>query len=163
MNLLAQLIPYDGTADAPPKPPEARPMSFSDFQSGMQQWNDGATDNTVRNGLLVMVALVVLVALILHVRARLRRRPELASAAHLGRELCRIVPFPFGTRILLWWVAKSTHVHIATLLVSQPVFDHSVAAWQARGTFSPLRSWGAGRLDKLKRILYDCPPDGTTQ
>jgi hypothetical protein len=155
-NTLAQLVPYDGSPDSP-KGPAPHEMSFSDFQNGMKQWNDGGTNNTFRNGLIVMVAIVAIVAIVLHIRQRLKHRPELNSAAALGRELCRVIPFPFGTRLLLWWVARSTRVHVATLLLSAQAFDNSLALWAGRHTFHPIRKWGADQLNKLKPILFsDC-------
>ena len=140
-SLLAELIPFDGNTDVPAPPPPQRPMSFSDFQNGMQQWNDGATNNTFRNGLLVVVAAVAVIALAVHLRQRLKYRPEPASPQRLGWELSRAVPFPFGTRLLLYWVACSTRMPMATLLLSEPAFEASVQAWAHHGTFSPLRRW----------------------
>ena len=152
--LLAQLIPYDGSADTPP-PPAQRPMSFSDFQNGMKQWNDGVTDNTFRNGLLVVVAIVVLISLAVHLRQRMTHRPELTSPKRLGWELARVVPFPFGTRLLLYWVACSTRMPMAALLLSAPAFEASVKTWASHGTFAPLRHWGAGQMGKLKAVLFE--------
>jgi len=150
---LAQLLPYDGTPDNP-KGTEEHPMSFADFQHGMKQWKEGKTDDTFRDGLLVMVVMVALLALLLHLRQRRKRQPELNNAARLGRELARRVPFPWGTRLLLWWVARSTRVHLATLLISAQAFETSVAVWSCRSRWGPLRRWGARRLDKLKQVLF---------
>ncbi len=150
---IAQLIPYDGSPDAP-RTPAQHEMSFSDFQNGMKQWNDGGTSNTFRNGLIVMVAIVAIVAIILNIRQRLKHRPELNSAAALSRELCRVIPFPLGSRLLLWWVARSTEVPLATLLLSSQAFDNSLSIWCGHSTFHPIRKWGAGRLNKLKPLLF---------
>ncbi len=143
-------------ATIPLRYPEHHAMSFSDvFQTGMSKFNNGQTDNTLRNGLLIMIGLVAIIGLALHLRQRFKHKPELNSPAHLGRELCRVIPFPFGTRVLLWWVARCTHVHLATLLLSAQAFETSVTTWSSHGTFSPLRRWGASRLEKLKQLLFE--------
>lgn len=161
MATLAEVVPWD---DAPASPPPAasqqRPMNFSDLQQGFRQWHEGTTsENTFRNGMLVVVALVAVVALVVHLRQRRRAPKTINSPLRLGMELSRQVPFPFGSRIMLWWVARSTGLPLATLLISAAAFRAGVEQWSAEPTFGLLRRWGRSRLERLQPVLFD-PPEG---
>ena len=120
--LLSQIVEWDDTAvPPPPPPPPARPMNFSDLQQGFQQWNTNATgESAFRNGILVVMGILLMVALVVYLRRRVRVRKTLNSQLRLGWELSRLVPFPFGSRIVLWWVSRTTKTHFVTLLIKRP-------------------------------------------
>ncbi len=152
---LAQASPWDEPAAPPPPPkPTAHPMSFSDLQEGMRAYNAGETDNSMRNGLLIMIAAVAVLALLLHLRQRHKSAGPPDSISHLGWELSRQLRFPMGTKLLLWWVARSSRTPIASLMLSSALFDKAVAAWAAQPTFGVARQWGRGRLNLLRPALF---------
>lgn len=140
---------------APAAPVRENTMSFGGLQKGFKQFNEGNTDNTMRNGLLVMVAVVVLIAVAIHVRARLKLRTTPDSERKLFRELARVVHVGFATRLLLKWVARSAKVDAAVLLISEAAFSTSVGKWAEQATFAPLRRWGKRKLARLKPRLFD--------
>ncbi|MEI8195805.1 MAG: hypothetical protein WCI73_07850 [Phycisphaerae bacterium] len=126
-----------------------------DLSKGFQQVYGGTvSENTFRNGMLVVIAIVMIVALVAHYRQRRVQPKALDSQSRLGWELCRMVPFPFGSRLMLWWVARSTRTPIATLLISDQAFEAAVLKWGQEPTFSPLRQWGRSRLRQLQPILF---------
>jgi hypothetical protein len=152
---LAQFNPYED-APAPSEPPPQRPMSFSDLQRGLRDVHSGKVDDsTFRNGILVLLALLALVVLIIHFRQR-HETPAAPpdSLRKLGRELGRVVRFPFGSRLFLKWVAFSTAAPYPALLLSSDLFDQSVAQWSRYPTFAAARSWGRSRLQRLRPVLF---------
>ena len=156
--ILAQYTPpWEETAAkgaAAPRPPQSHGTAI-DLSKGFQQVYGGAvSENTFRNGMLVVVALMAIVALVLHLRQRRGQQKALESQFQLGWELCRLVPFPFGSRLMLWWVAKSTQTPIATLLISAQAFESATQKWVQEPTFTPLRKWGRMRLQRLQPILF---------
>lgn len=148
-NAMPPVAPWD---DLTEKPAPARPQI--NLQEGFRQWNEGQTDTTMRDGLLALVAIVAAVALIIHLVQRYRARQTPDSEARLGLELAKLVPFPFGTRVLLWWVARTTGRPFATLLISPQAYQQAVTAWADAPTFGPLRRWGRARLQRLEAILF---------
>jgi len=156
--MLAQIDPISPFDDPPAKAPAApanHPMTLQDFKNGINQWNTGQTDNTVRNGLLTIVGLVIIALLIMHLRQRWRARQTPDSEQRLARELARLVPFPFGSHLLLRWVAHSSGVHLAALLISSHAFTTSVEVWASKPTFAMVRRWGKSRLDRLQPQLFN--------
>jgi hypothetical protein len=69
-----------------------------------------------------------------------------------------MVHFPLGTRLLLKWVARSTGVPFASLLLSSALFDKAITEWAAHSTFSAMRQWGRGRLRALRPRLFESAP-----
>lgn len=156
-KVLAQMQPPPWE-EAPlhgPSAPPPRPLSFKDLQQSIHQYNEGAPDNSLRNGLLIVLAFVALIALILHYRQRRKDNLPPDSEMSLARELAHVVPFPWGTKFLLKWVARSANVPFATLLLSAQAFDQHVETWAAQPTFALVRRWGITRLHRLKTILFD--------
>ena len=150
---LAQAAPWDDPPEAPTT--EAAPrMDFSDLQKALHAANTGETDKTFRNGLFIMVGAVALLGLILHLREKHKHAGPPDSKGRLGWELSRLMPFPFGTRMLLWWVARSTATPLAALMISSQLFDHAVAEWERQPTFTLARRWGKVRLEALKTVLF---------
>lgn len=143
--------------DAPPVAPKA-PVNGGggiDLSKGFQQVYGGTvSENTFRNGMLVVVGVVIIVALVMHLRERRKQHKVVDSQFRLGWELCRLVPFPFGSRIMLWWVARSTRTPVATLLISARAFEQSINQWANQPTFALLRQWGRTRLMRLQPILF---------
>jgi hypothetical protein len=152
---LAQQAPWE---DPPPPRPAAPPpprMSFNDLQKGLQQWQDGTLDSTMRNGLLAVAAIVILVAIIANLRRKLKGRPTEDSEKRLAREIARVIPFPLGSRMMLRWVARSMRVSLPALLLSSQLFDHTVSAWAQEPTYVVIRHWGYGRLMKLRDAIFE--------
>jgi len=144
-------------ADAPAGPPPHH-MSFSDLQKGLQVSNNGDPhDRPFQMILLVLIAVIAVIALILHLRQRKKTAGPANSTSRLARELARKIPFPFGTRLLLGWVARTCNIPMATLMLSARTFDHAVETWSAHHTFALIRHWGRGRLALLRPILFDAP------
>ncbi|MEI8197835.1 MAG: hypothetical protein WCI73_18220, partial [Phycisphaerae bacterium] len=112
------------------------------------------SENTFRNGMLVVIGFLLIVVLISHLRQRRAQPKALDSQFRLGWELCRLVPFPVGSRLMLWWVARSTKTPMATLLISAQAFEVAVRQWGQEPTFAPLRQWGRTRLQRLEPILF---------
>lgn len=155
MITLAQRAPWE---DPPaPKPVTAPPprMSFNDLQKGLQQWQDGTLDSTMRNGLLAVAAVVILIAVVVNVRQKLKGRPTEDSEKRLAREIAKVVHFPMGSRMMLRWVARTTHVSLPALLLSSQLFDHTVSAWAEEPTYVVIRRWGYGRLMKLRDVIFE--------
>jgi hypothetical protein len=161
---LAQAEPFDeasfgDSGDAPPPAPPARPakpMTFSDLQGAMHDYSTGKNvDNTFRNGSLVILAVIGVVVMAIHLRQKYKNAAPPESVGKLGRELARLVRFPLGTRMLLWWVAVSSKVPFASLLLSSTLFDRCVRDWSRGHTFALLRGWGKSRLEKLKPVLFE--------
>ena len=144
----------DDPPSAPPKP-EHR-LSFSDLQRSLHDYNTGKTnDNGFRNGILILLAIIGVIALVIHLRQRHQEAGPPDSLAKLGRELGRLVRFPFGTRLLLWWVARSTRTPFASLLLSGGLFDRCVEEWaHSIDVFSGWR-WGKTRLERLRPALFE--------
>ena len=107
LYVLAQANPWDDAPASPaPKPP--RPMSFSDLQEGMRAYNAGESQgSSVRTGILILIAFIAVLALVLHLWQRRKTGAPPDSLGRVGWDLGRLVPFPWGTRLLLWWVARS--------------------------------------------------------
>jgi hypothetical protein len=148
LNLLAE-------ADAPA---QRNQLSLSDLKKGFRDRLNGDTnDGHYSYYLWLIVAGVLLLGLILHSRQRKQTGEAPSSPRSLFREIARDVPFPFGTRLLLQWVAHCNKVPAATLLISENAFQKSVAEWSAQPTFGPIRHWGASRLDHLHAILFQSP------
>jgi hypothetical protein len=151
---------FDPSAPSPPPPaPVHRRFSFGDLQKGLQSTNEGtASDRHFLYLLLTMVALIVLLAIILQLRERKKTAGPPNSPFRLRRELARKVRFPFGTRLLLTWAARSAQLPAATLMISLRAFDETVTAWSRQPTFSVIRRWGFKRLKMLRPILFDLQP-----
>lgn len=158
-TLLAQYHPWDEPPAPEPAPKPRRSMSFSDLQQGLRSYQSGeSNDNAFRNGILLLMAAVALLALVIHLRQRNKAAGPPDSLGRLGLELGRLVPFPFGSRLVLWWVARTCGVPFASLLLSAALFDRSVAAWAAVPTFGVARHWGLGRLQALRAVLFSPAP-----
>lgn len=152
--MLGQMAPWeDPPAQTPPEAPAPK-MNFGDLQKALHNVNTGETDQSFRNGAIVIIGAVVLLAVVLHYRQRRKTAGPPDSMPGLARELARCVSFPFGTRVLLWWVARSTATPMATLLISSTLFERSVGAWSVIPTFALARRWGKGRLERLKSVLF---------
>jgi len=141
--------------EGPEKAVGGRGMSFSDLQSGLRQWETGATDSGYKNGLLLVMGAITLFVLALYWRQRARQKKSVDSERKLGMELGRVVPFPWGTRVLLYWVARRSGRPFVTLLISAETFRKAVGEWAGDPTFSLFRRWGAGRLAKLSGLLFE--------
>ncbi len=154
MTILAQAAPWEEAVAAPTKPVPTR-ISFSDLQEGMRAYQSGDTDQTFRNCAVVMLVVVALFVIVMHFRNKRQNAGPLDSQGKLGRELSRIIPFPMGARLALWWVARSTKTPFATLLISMELFDRNVTAWASGATFALARRWGKGRLERLRPLLFE--------
>jgi hypothetical protein len=158
-DVLRVLGQYQAFDDAPepakPASPVAHSFSFSDLQQGLRTANHGDPhDRSWQMGLLVMVAAVAVVAMILHLRQRRKEAGPLNSTRRLAWELAKQVRFPFGARMVLWWIAMSARMPMATLLISGHAFDGALEAWFHRPTFGPLRRWGMSRMERLRPMLF---------
>jgi len=127
---LAQMeMPDDPTQPmqaAPQRAPQ-KPMTFSDLQGAMRDYSEGKhQDNTFRNGSLIILGVIAVVALLIHFRQKQKNAEPPDSLGKLGRELGRLVRFPLGTKMLLRWVAASSKVPFASLLLSSALFDRCV-------------------------------------
>jgi hypothetical protein len=132
-------------------------MSFSDLKQGLRDVNNGNVDTSVfRNGILSLLAVLALVVLIMHFRQRHQSdKPNVPnSLGRLGRELGRFVPFPLGSKLILKWVAHSTSTPFPALLLSSDLFDERINQWSSQPTFALARSWGKGRLTRLRPLLF---------
>jgi hypothetical protein len=153
--LLAQYSPYDEPVAPQPEARPRRAMSFSDLQQGFRSYQSGETNDTAfRNGILLLMAAVAVLALIVHLRQRTKNAGPPDSLARLGLELGRLVRFPLGSRLMLWWVARTAGVPFASLLLSSALFDKSIAQWAAVPTFGVARQWGRSRLARLRPLLF---------
>ena len=133
-----------------------RPMTFSDLQGAMKDYSEGKhQDNTFRNGSLIILGVIAIVALLIHLRQKQKNAEPPDSVGKLGRELARLVRFPLGTKALLKWVAASSKVPFASLLLSSALFDRCVKEWSHGHTFALVRAWGKGRLEKLRPVLFE--------
>ncbi|HUO08353.1 MAG TPA: hypothetical protein VM008_08655 [Phycisphaerae bacterium] len=147
---------FDAPTDTPAPPPAPHRFSFSDLQKGLQDTNTGtANDRHFVYLLLTMVAMVIILAVLLQLRERRKAPAALNSPSKLARELSRKIRFPFGTRLLLKWVAGNTRLPLATLLISARTFDVAIDAWVRRPTFNVIRRWGYGRLQLLRCTLFE--------
>jgi hypothetical protein len=159
LTILAQAAFDDPSEGAPAPAAPAAPvhrLSFSDLQKRLDVSNHGdPNDRPFQLALLAMVGVIVVIALILQLRQRRKDAGPLNSPYRLGRELSRKVPFPFGTRLLLAWVARTAGVPMATLLLSTRAFDNALETWSKDATFGLVRQWGHARLKLLKPILFD--------
>jgi len=149
--------PWDEAPTPPPPAPKPnRPMSFSDLQKGLRDYNSGENNDTAfRNGILILMACTALLALFIHLRQRKKNAGPPDSLALLGMDLGGLVRFPFGARVMLWWVARTNRVPFASLLLSSTLFDKAIAAWAAAPTFAVARQWGKSRLDRLRPLLFE--------
>jgi len=155
LSTIAQASPWDDAPPPEPPKPEHR-LSFTDLQQSLHDYNTGKTnDNGFRNGILSLLAIVAVFALIVHLRQRHKEAGPPDSLAKLGRELGRMVRFPFATRMLLYWVARSTRTPFASLLLSGGLFDRCLEEWAHRPTFSVARRWGKARLERLRPALFE--------
>ena len=98
---------------------------------------------------------VGVIALVIHLRQRRQSAEPPDSLRSLGWKRGRLVRFPLGSRLVLWWVARSNKLPLAALLLSSALFDKSVAAWSDQATFSAARRWGRGRLMRLRPLLFE--------
>ncbi len=155
ITFLAQRAPWEDAPTPKPVAPSPPRMNFSDLQKGLQQWQDGTLDGRMRNGLLIVAAVVVLAAVIMNIRQKWKTRVTEDSEKRLARELAKVIPFPLGSRTMLRWVARSTHVSLPALLLSSQLFDTTVNAWAEEPTFVVVRKWGYGRLEKLRDVIFD--------
>ncbi len=147
-----------GAGGATPTAPVSHRPNFSDLQQGFQRVNNGElNDNTVRNGILILMAVVGVVALVIHLKQRRESAQPPDSLRSLSWSMSRLVRFPMGSRMVLWWVARSNKLPVAALMLSSVLFDKSVASWSGQATFSAARRWGKGRLIRLRRVLFDAP------
>jgi hypothetical protein len=153
---LSHLLAQAAGAPQPANPRPASQMRFSDLQKGFRSHLNGETPDY--SYLLWAIALaVILFGALLHLRQRRKTGGPPSSPAALFREIAREVPFPFGTRILLHWVARSAQVPAATLLISDKAFQKSVHEWSQQPTFTLVRQWGAARLSRLQKLLFHTP------
>jgi hypothetical protein len=153
---LAQASSWDEAPPPPPEPQARRPMSFSDLQQSIRDYNAGHTSDTAfRNGMLSLLAVIAFVFLVVHLYRRHKHAAPPDNLHRLGRELGRLVPFPLGARLLLKWVARATNTPVASLLLSAGLFDKCVRQWAQMPTFSMARHWGRGQLDKLRLVLFE--------
>lgn len=153
---LAQTPPWEQPpAPPPPAAPVQHGLTFSELKSGLRAYQSGTTRDSARNsGLMVVVLLVLLLGVFLHVRQRRKEAGPPDNVGKLGRELCRIARVPWSSRVLLWWVGRSTKLPLACLLVSSTSFEAAVRAWAALPTFGPARRWGRERLRRIKPLLF---------
>jgi hypothetical protein len=143
---------------AKPAAPVNRQMNFSDLQKGLKAQLEGETDQSHYTKLVIGVVLVIVaVAIVVHWRQRRKSGGPPTSDSSLFRELSRGIKFPLGTKLILWWVARTARVPAAVLLISREIFEKSVADWGRRPTFGPLRQWGMVRLDAIRELLF-APP-----
>jgi hypothetical protein len=159
--LLAQYNPYDDAPPPPPPPPVQRPMSFSDLKQGLRDVHNGNVDNSFfRNSSLSLLAVLALIVLLLHLRQRHQNTISTVpnNLRRLSRELGRFVPFPWGTKLILKWVARSTGAPYPALLLSSELFDQSINAWSRQPTFALARGWGKARLERLRSVLFEKMP-----
>lgn len=155
-SLLAQTPPWGDDGPPPAPAPAPHRLSFSDLQQGLHDYDTGKTnDNAFRNGVLVLLAIIAVITLVIHFRQRHKDAGPPDSLRRLSRELSRLVRFPLGTRMLLFWVARSTHTPLASLLLSGGLFDKCLEEWSHRPTFSVARRWGKSRLDRLRPALFE--------
>ncbi len=153
---LAQAAFDDMDAPTPPPAPVHRRLSFGDLQKGLQSSNEGTpNDRHFLYILLTMVALIAVLAFILQLRERTKNAGPANSPFRLGRELSRRIRFPFATRLLLGWTARSAQLPAATLLISLRAFDEAITAWARQPTFTVLRRWGLKRLKLPRPLLFD--------
>src|SRR6476659_6039934 len=83
-------------------------ISFSDLQKSMRDQLNGNTNDTHYSYILWgIVAGIVLLGVVLHLRQRRKTGGPPNNPRALFREISREVPFPFGTRLLLQWVART--------------------------------------------------------
>ncbi len=152
---LAQVSSYD-EPPVPREPAPPRPMTISDFKQGLRDVHSGKVDDSAfRNGILIMLGALALVVLVIHLRRRHKNAAPPDNLGKLGRELGRKVPFPLGTKLLLQWVARATQTPYPALLLSAALFDKSVAQWAGDPSFAAARTWGRGRLLRLRPVLFD--------
>jgi hypothetical protein len=131
-------------------------ISFSDLQKGMRDQLSGNTNDSHSSYILWgIVGAIVLFGVIPHLRQRKKTGGPPSSPAALFREISREIPFPFGTRLLLQWVARTAQVPAATLLISVKAFRKALEEWSHESTFAPLRQWGAARLYQLHALLFE--------
>jgi hypothetical protein len=158
MRILGQADPFDDPNASSPPPTPAIPthsFSFSDLQQGLRTANHGDPhDRTAQITLMCMVATVAVIALVLHLRQRRKEAAPLNSSLRLAWELARQVRFPWGSRLVLLWVARSAKMPLASLLISGHAFDAALEVWFHRPTFGPLRKWGMTRLAQLRPVLF---------
>ncbi|MGN6367945.1 MAG: hypothetical protein ACTHN5_06755 [Phycisphaerae bacterium] len=146
-----------GSRKPPPAPPHR--LSFGDLQKGLQSTNEGTPgDRRSLYILLTMVALIAVLAFILQLRERKKNAGPLNSPFRLGCELSRKIRFPFGTRLLLAWAARSAELPMATLLISLRAFDDTITNWSRQPTFTVIRRWGYKRLKLLRPQLFEAAP-----
>lgn len=146
--------PWEEPVKAAPKVPVNH--NAIDLSRGFNQiYNGEVSESTFRNGMLAVVGVIVVLAIIIHYRDKRKQAKVLDSQFKLGWELCKLVPFPFGSRVILWWVARSSKLPVATLLISSKAFDRAVNEWSSQPTFSLLRQWGKSRLLRLQPILFN--------
>lgn len=145
----------DPPTDPTPPPPPKHPISFSDLQQSLHDYNTGKGDNGFRNGILIILVLIALFALVLHFRQRHKNAGPPDSIHKLGRELGKPVRFPVASRVVLKWVARSTQTPFAALMLSAALFDKCVNDWSNQPTFSVARHWGRTRLERLRPVLFD--------
>jgi hypothetical protein len=161
MSMVGQAAPqiWEDPETPAPKAVTAMPprsMNFGDLQKGFRAELNGETnDGYYRVLLLVIVLAVVLFGLILYWRQKRKDGGPPESMARLAWQLSVGLHFPIGTRLLLWWVGRSTRVPVAVLLISGEVFKASVAEWSRQPTFGVLREWGVRRLARLERLLFE--------
>lgn len=158
MTVVAQAAAHPLADDAPPPSSGAghHAMSFSDLQQGLRTQLDGDhNESHYRNLLLAIMVVVVLVAILLHLRQRRKTGGPPNRPFALARELSRAVSFPFGSRLLLWWVARAGKTPLAALLLSEELFEKNVSDWGRQPTFGLIRQWGSGRLARLRCVLFE--------
>jgi hypothetical protein len=157
MNVLAEVGPR-GALDDGPRQSSNNGLSFSDLQKGFRDRLDGHTDDTHYSRLLwAIVIAIVLLGIFLHLRQRRKEGGPPTSDSALFREITRGVAFPFATKWLLKWVARTAQIPAPTLLISAEIYQRSVADWSRQPTYALLRQWGASRLAGLEKTLFAEP------
>ncbi len=156
MYILAQRAPWEDPPAPTQAPAPVTPkLDFTDLQRGIRQWHDGTLDSNVRNGFLTVAAIIILLALIINLRGKWKTHQSAETEAKLTRELCKVIPFPLGSKLLLRWVAHSSQISFPALLLSSQLFDHTVDAWAQAPTLSLIRRWGHSRLMHLREVIFD--------
>jgi len=156
MNLLAQVGSRD--SDDPPKQTNNSGLSFSDLRKGFRDRLDGHTDDTHYSRLLWAIVIgIILLGVLLQLRQRRKEGGPPSSDSALFREITRGVPFPLATKLLLKWVAHTAQIPASALLISGDIYQRSVADWSRQPTFALVRQWGASRLARLEKTLFDDP------
>jgi hypothetical protein len=159
---LAQLLPpaiptWDESETPKAAPaPKSNPLNFSDLQQGMRNWRTEEPNNAMRNWLLIGVASLALLVLAvqIHQRWQNRRKGLVDSEWALYRELTRGIALPWGSTLVLWWLARCGGVTMSALLLSPSLYRNTRAKWSHIPTFSLVRRLALSRVEGVERLLF---------